>query len=167
MSRVLVALALVSILSACGGGGGGGSKIEIPPYPIISLWAEGDGCRNLHFQEKTGVPKMEMDKPYNLNIYHNRYLNNLAQCNVDYTLSGTDKAGSYTISNSTWVEGSSASDPGCNAMNTTGHYYLHKPSVPFIMYMQPATGEAIQYHWCSWDVESQSSTCIPKVCGIL
>lgn len=163
-------LLLALVLTGCGSGSND-PDIEIPPYPIFSLWAENDGCRNLHFEQQPGKPAAQFGEPYNLDVYFSRHLKHLAQCNIDYTITGTDKAGAYTITNAVFVAGSHATDPGCNSLNTTGHYYLKSKLVPRIMYMQPATGEAIEYHYCKptlFDEDGvQIQGCVPKVCGIL
>lgn len=123
---------------------------------IFALWAEDDGCRNLHLQDKG----MVFDESKAVRVYYHRYLETLEQCDIEVTISGDNQSGSYIFNSSVYVEGTGKGiDPGCNDINTTGLYHRHGIE---LLTMESSSGAVMEYHNCS-DLPG----CAPAICGIL
>jgi len=162
---LILYLIVFLLLSSCGGN-------VLPPEqinpdsikPIAGLWAETDGCRNLHMRE------LEFDIPIKVSVFYHQYLDNFAKCEIEILISGDNESGTYSFNNSVYIEGSSTSDPNCNSLNTTGTYKIIKIAgtyriIKTVLIMEHDGLQQI-YHWCGLDINGNEK-CNPVVCGIL
>ena len=107
MKKRLALILAVAALAACGGGS------DAPPQKdLFSLWAregaEGTiDLRGLNFSQQADLLTIDQDG---------------SQCNCKILFVGTQQNGTAAINQCTYVQGSSARDPGCSARGGTSQY---------------------------------------------
>lgn len=103
---ILCCLSLIAITSCSS------SDSSTPSKDLFSLW--NDTADDSPLDLTGGSLGVEMT--------FNVFFAGGEECSCDLTLLGTQSSGSWVLNSCSYVFGSGAADPGCNAVNDTGTY---------------------------------------------
>lgn len=98
--RSVVAVTALVVLSACGGGGDDDSK------DLFSLWKSDPGNAPLDLTGRS----FNTTQPISIFVVDG------SVCNCNLTIIGDQESGAASLNSCTYVQGTSAKDPGCQAL---------------------------------------------------